>query len=279
MSHFSTLVILNKDQAREPESSVSELLDPFDENKEMDDYETTCSCAGVKARLDASKQATQTLGITWDQLRTKFWEKYPSDADLKGATRDELWMKHTGKLRRAEKAIEKAHPLYKKTDPDCEDCKGTGHRMTTYNPDSKWDWYQIGGRWTGALTGYDPGKDPANQEQCSLCGGTGKRTDAIALAHPPLQKSCNGCDGKGIRVKWPTQWESYEHDICPIRKIRADFFPYAIVTPDGEWHERGKMSWFGISLDEMEENEWRNYFLQIRKQYRNHIAVIVDCHI
>ena len=30
------------------------------------------------------------------------------------------------------------------------DDSGRAYRMTTYNPDSKWDWYQIGGRWPGA---------------------------------------------------------------------------------------------------------------------------------
>lgn len=28
---------------------------------------------------------------------------------------------------------------------------GTWHEYSTYNPDSKWDWYQLGGRWSGYL--------------------------------------------------------------------------------------------------------------------------------
>ena len=28
-----------------------------------------------------------------------------------------------------------------------------GDMLTTYNPDSKWDWYEIGGRWKGMLLG------------------------------------------------------------------------------------------------------------------------------
>src|SRR5688500_14258938 len=40
---------------------------------------------------------------------------------------------------------------------------------------SRWDWYQIGGRFTGLLDGYDPDKDPANIQQCELCAGTGVR--------------------------------------------------------------------------------------------------------
>ena len=37
------------------------------------------------------------------------------------------------------------------------------------NPDGHWDWFQIGGRWTGHLSDYDPEKDPANIERCDLC--------------------------------------------------------------------------------------------------------------
>jgi hypothetical protein len=31
-------------------------------------------------------------------------------------------------------------------DPKCGECKGTGIYKSTYNPNSKWDWYSIGGR-------------------------------------------------------------------------------------------------------------------------------------
>src|SRR5258708_113248 len=63
-----------------------------------------------------------------------------------------------------------------------------------------WDWYQIGGRWTGTLDNYDPEKDPANIEVCSTCQGTGVRKDMV------VQNGCNACNGKGIKSVWPTQF-------------------------------------------------------------------------
>jgi hypothetical protein len=33
---------------------------------------------------------------------------------------------------------------------------GRAYTMSTYNPDSKWDWYAVGGRWAGSFT-YRPG--------------------------------------------------------------------------------------------------------------------------
>lgn len=69
-----------------------------------------------------------------------------------------------------------------------------------------WDWYQIGGRWTGQLTGYDPEMDPDNLEEvCKTCEG----------------KGCNVCDGKGGRPKWPTDWKPVDDDVMPLTDARV----------------------------------------------------------
>jgi hypothetical protein len=76
---------------------------------------------------------------------------------------------------------------------------------------SRWDWWQVGGRWSGFfLPNYDPEKDPANIETCDTCGGTGLRHDSIGLAAREQDPTytCNGCQGKGKKVKWPTEWQT-----------------------------------------------------------------------
>ena len=77
------------------------------------------------------------------------------------------------------------------------------------------DWWQIGGRWSGFFdTGYDPEKDPANQEVCNLCDGTGTRPDGIERFGEEWAKwcnGCNGCQGTGVKTKWPT----LPADDCP----------------------------------------------------------------
>src|SRR5260221_1879965 len=114
-----------------------------------------------------------------------------------------------------------------------------------------WDWYQIGGRWTGHLTGYDPEKDPANVEKCNLCDGTGIRTDDIGveMGQPTQQIPnavvarevgrthgwCNGCDGRGKHATWPTNWRKHDGDVQPaaVALARAEqdenTLPYLIV--------------------------------------------------
>jgi len=102
----------------------------------------------------------------------------------------------------------------------------------------KWDWFRLGGRFTGALTGYDPEKDPANVETCVWCKGTGRRDDATGRearkANP--EYTCNGCGGEGKRVKWPTQWAPHAGDVGSVKAALEADPPYALVI-DGEWIE------------------------------------------
>ncbi len=53
--------------------------------------------------------------------------------------------------------------------------------------------------------------------------------------------------------------------------------PHAIVTPDGEWHEHGRMGWWAILLTENEH--WEDDAREIFRRYPGHHAVIVDAHI
>ena len=73
---------------------------------------------------------------------------------------------------------------------------------------------------------------------------------------------------------YPTE-EDYKNDF-------TSFYTYAVVTPDGEWYEPGKMGWWGISSATSEEEA------EFEKQYEERFLktanpewtlTIVDCHI
>jgi hypothetical protein len=78
-----------------------------------------------------------------------------------------------------------------------------------------WDWWQIGGRYTGRLSGYNPRLNPDNIETCDLCNGTGTRPDMT------VANGCNKCDGKGAALKWPTQWGLHSGDIQRWGDVKA----------------------------------------------------------
>jgi hypothetical protein len=86
------------------------------------------------------------------------------------------------------------------------------------NERAKWDWWCVGGRYSGKFAGANKVAacdDPRNQEPCLICAGTGKRKDALGLearAKDP-NYGCNGCDGKGVTQKFPTKWVQEDNEI------------------------------------------------------------------
>src|SRR5439155_2088993 len=87
--------------------------------------------------------AEEQLGWNIDNKRHEYW-KLPSEERT-----DERWKQLIKPFVELEDKFDQEHPLHKKPNPDCEDCKGSGVRQTTYNPKSKWDWWVVGGRWDG----------------------------------------------------------------------------------------------------------------------------------
>jgi hypothetical protein len=55
--------------------------------------------------------------------------------------------------------------------------------------------------------------------------------------------------------------------------------PFAIVTPDGQWHERGKMGWFGQVSQKRSQEAWEAEITEIFQRYPDHLAVGCDLHI
>ena len=133
-----------------------------------------------------------------------------------------------------------------------------------------WDWYQIGGRWSGHLDGYDPEKDPKNIEKCTLCGATGKRFDMVVAS------GCNGCSGNGVRLAWPTQWVKHLGDVqsASVAVAKAEM-PYTLVT---EGVVLQKEVWDGSDFTKTDDFETRAKALLLEHASRNGRVVVVDYH-
>jgi len=101
-----------------------------------------------------------------------------------------------------------------------------------------WDWWTIGGRYTGRIDGYDPTTDRRNMEVCWLCHGTGKRDDDLGReyreTHP--EYGCNGCDSTGIKVKFPSDWASHPGDIATRAEIPDTSKPYTLIADGTATH-------------------------------------------
>ena len=165
---------------------------------------------------------------------------------------------------------------------------------------TRYDWFTVGGRFTGLLDDYKPWEDERNYEECRFCGGTGTTTQAVANQYPAYQqhvgKPCIQCavgfDGKqkpfpGRALRF--SYEPHDNDVMPARNIDFDrlrFVPSVIVTPDGKWHEQHRTGMFASVLpneqgeEPKEEDTWRREFSRLLEKYRDgHTAIVVDFHV
>lgn len=112
--------------------------------------------------------------------------------------------------------------------------------LSTYNPDSKWDWWVIGGRWSGYLV--------------------------------LKERSENG---DIIQVD-----QAYFNEIDWDYMLNHNRIPFCYVCPNGEWCEKGIMGWWAIVSDEISDQSWDKQFKDfINSIDYNCIVTAVDFHI
>lgn len=141
----------------------------------------------------------------------------------------------------------------------------TGRYGYWENPNAKWDWYETGGRF---------------MQFCrEVLGGVQVRVGDIKF------------DPERERRKAEKEWEEQEgHPLWQIvcgglskeQYIEsAGYLSFrACVTPDGEWHEVGKMGWWGISSESAGELlEWEAHFAERFLGDPDLTITVVDCHI
>ena len=155
---------------------------------------------------------------------------------------------------------------------------------------SRWDWWQIGGRFSGLLSpGYDPAKDPANIEDCDFCDATGTVAEATGASYPAWRdlvgKPCPNCGASGKALKFTSEWaERRDLNARPVGDVPWSELQYlpAILTPDGTWHEQveGGYGMFAIERGPKKADDaWATEALALTQANPDAIAVLVDCHV
>ena len=147
MSHFSTLVITklhDQNDYDEITSRVEEKLAPYYEGLEVEPY-IAYTIDEVRTEIDRNarefhKQQTEKSKPGKWCIINKFPCSTPDDVD--NAIDAVLQASENGDNELLSAIWYDWHGT--KLDKN-------GNSLTTYNPDSKWDWYQIGGRWCGCI--------------------------------------------------------------------------------------------------------------------------------
>lgn len=123
---------------------------------------------------------------------------------------------------------------------DCVFCGGTGQS----NPNQKYEWYVIGGRWDGEV-----GKSQVHHD-------------------PSL---------RGVERAFRPGSRTLENNCVPVARIaNKDIGCFALLTPDGQWH-----MWADSIHDweptRRQQERWRKKVQRLLGKHSDCLAVGVDC--
>ena len=173
-------------------------------------------------------------------------------------------------------------------DDECDVDERTGRRGYWQNPNARWDWFVVGGRFSGRLRaprGERGPHSPVVRGRYDVAEmrdvDTSRDWTEYRAARDLFDRLVAG------EIDELDRW--YSRDMALRRfgdaetyaRSVSDFWFRAVVTPDGKWHEVGEMGWWGISSEGAEElREWIERFRErFVEPYLDCIATVVDCHI
>lgn len=120
--------------------------------------------------------------------------------------------------------------------------------MSTYNPQAKWDWYEIGGRWQGRLK--------IREAALAVAGQPGVFDNPPALAG-------------GMDIARAGDIENLSEMDC-----------FALLTPEG-WEAQAKMGWWAVTYERTQsEEDWDAHVREVLAGLPpDAVIAMVDCHI
>ncbi|HUS50552.1 MAG TPA: hypothetical protein VMZ91_10330 [Candidatus Paceibacterota bacterium] len=274
MSHFTLLVI-----GPENEEELEQIMEPFNE-----------------------------LDLSQEEMRFDSRAEFNKKLTIEEAEEEYQKFKNTGLT---------TAPTYENLDNYMDKYNGysLNPEKTHYgyysNPNAKWDWYQVGGRWAGwfrvktgkiGKQGHHRAKDFASITGEKVADLEETQVDQVRIGD---------IDFEGMyldkRLEAENNWEKafekfpISEDKEEEKRRRADrHFRYDIkkedtkekyiekecslstfaVLKDKKWYENGEMGWWGFVSDKKEEDIWDKEFNNLIKNLSpDTMVTLVDCHI
>ena len=132
MTHFNVGIIAPSHELSNLQAFIASQMAPYDENTEVEPY---VSDSVEQAQADLTRDISRFERII---------ERQEANYNL------EKCQELLAKLR-----VTTPEEKYREYIEYHEHFDGKGEPTSTYNPDSKWDWYVIGGRWDGWINDRD----------------------------------------------------------------------------------------------------------------------------
>lgn len=219
MSHFVVGVIANREEVeKDLEKTLFNKLKKYDENTVVEKYKKQCFCIYEKAKENAIKLIEKETGKTIKDFRNDI----AAIEDFK--ERDKKWEELTEDyfIRLDQLVLEQI--VNTKPKKDCENCNGDGEYTTDYNPNSKWDWYEIGGRWEGVINNKNV---VSVQETIDYIKGGGSFFALVSSDGDWFEKGemgWFGCSSNNIKEE---TWK--ENSIVILDQFNSDDFVVVVV--------------------------------------------------
>lgn len=170
-------------------------------------------------------------------------------------------------------------------DEDYDVDEETGECGYWENPNKKWDWWQIGGRysnWFKTKAGQAVNYSQIGDLDLSLdqeLYQKALRFWEVVVENSPLRPDEDKDDFYSFYtpIYYVNQYGTKEE----YAKAQAGITPWAFVTSDGVWHEKGSMGWFGLS-DATKDSRiafCEAFYKALQDAAPTDYVVLVDCHI
>lgn len=166
---------------------------------------------------------------------------------------------------------------------DDSDVDEQGNLMSTYNPESRWDYYTVKETYTAKII-----KEIIKKKIENYSSDTDELIWRVVVEdRKDLLEGISTADRFGLFWGIPGKedmiqiYSDLEGYIAHEKKAVAAL-SYSVMTPDGEWHEPGKVGWWGTtSASAEDESQWEeNYYNKFIKDLPEDTTVMfIDCHI
>jgi hypothetical protein len=156
------------------------------------------------------------------------------------------------------------------------------------NPNGRWDWYEIGGRWKDVLVIKDDAQgysgtwihekeNPEGKPYKFIAQAFKKDVDWVmtyALERKRNERLYDEMEPEA-RDKWEYQGKTREDYVR-----NYSWLPIHSVLIDGEWQDSDEMNWSNMKGDDEEYKKWGQHIQSIIDRCdEDELLTIVDCHI
>lgn len=281
MSHFAGLVIMTPKY--EDIHTLEESLEKYDENLEVPEYSRGVVSKFEKIRF--MEYYSRKNNNVIEKSMKPFYDKLVDDniiepfvnEDINGMSEERYISKASyGRDDEFADFILSLYPKYLNHFKRCykrhgDEWNGNRWRISTesgkleeyskYNPESVYDWYTTGGRWNNSIKT----KDNEFVNECYL-----NEIDWTDFTDDDYEKE-----------EKTTMWGKKYKELKKDRKwhFTKSNIPYTLFV-DGIHYSQGEMGWWGMSKDDMTDDEWRDKFFEIINSLPEDSEVsLVDFHI